>query len=142
MGKGTSPSRHFVTLDGPKSLTMGSKRAHFTCLCTPNGLYLYIYITIVIILEKRVFDPFLTLFGPLRAGNGTAAPTFKDSPLQHLAIPALMCTSFRRLSGSFASNDINFKGRNFFRGSLMQSAAAAAALISCLPLRFLDSAAR
>ena len=59
VGKGTSPSRHFVTLDGPKSLTMGSKRAHFTCLCTPNGL--------VIILEKRVFDPFLTLFGPQKA---------------------------------------------------------------------------
>ena len=34
----------------------GLKRAHFTCLCTPNGL--------VIILEKRIFDPFLTLFGP------------------------------------------------------------------------------
>ena len=59
MGKGTSPSRHFVALDAPKSLTMGSKRAHFTCLCTPNGL--------VIILEKRVFDPFLTLFGPQKA---------------------------------------------------------------------------
>ena len=56
VGKGTSPSRHFVTLDGPKSLTMGSKWAHFTCLCTPNGL--------VIILEKCVFDPFLTLFVP------------------------------------------------------------------------------
>ena len=54
VGKGTSPSRHFGTLDGAKSLTMGSKRAHFTCLCTPNGL--------VIILETRVFDPFFTHF--------------------------------------------------------------------------------
>ena len=54
VGKGTSPSRHFVTLDGPKLLTMGSKWAHFTCLCAPNGL--------VIILEKRVFNPFLTYF--------------------------------------------------------------------------------
>ena len=53
-GEGTSPSRHFVTLDGPKWLTMGSKRAQFTCLCTPNGE--------VIILEKHVFDQFLTLF--------------------------------------------------------------------------------
>ena len=52
VGKGTSPSGHFVTLDGPKSLTMGSKQAHFSCLCTPNGL--------VIISEKRVFDPLLT----------------------------------------------------------------------------------
>ena len=48
-----------MTLDGPKSLTMGSKRAHFTCLCTPNGL--------VIIREKRIFDPFLTLLGPQKA---------------------------------------------------------------------------
>ena len=31
-------SRHFVTLEWPKWLAMGSKRAHFTCLCTPNGL--------------------------------------------------------------------------------------------------------
>ena len=30
-------SRHFVTLKGPKGLAMGSKRAHFTSLCTPNG---------------------------------------------------------------------------------------------------------
>ena len=58
-GEGTSPSRHFVTSDGPKSLTMGSKRSHFTCLCTPNGP--------VIILKKCAFDPFLTLFGPQKA---------------------------------------------------------------------------
>ena len=31
-------SRHWVTLEGPKWLAMGSKWAHFTCLCTPNGL--------------------------------------------------------------------------------------------------------
>ena len=33
---------------------MGSKRAHFTCLCTPNGLGSF--------LEKHIFDPFLTRF--------------------------------------------------------------------------------
>ena len=33
---------------------MGSKRAHFTCLCTPNGLGSF--------LEKHFFDPFLTHF--------------------------------------------------------------------------------
>ena len=31
-------SRHFVTLEGPKWLAMGSKWAHFTCLGTQNGL--------------------------------------------------------------------------------------------------------
>ena len=51
----TNPfSRHFVTLEGPKCLAMGSKRAHFTCLGTPNGLGSF--------LEKHIFDPFLTYF--------------------------------------------------------------------------------
>ena len=31
-------SRHSVTLEGPKWRAMGSKGAHFTCWCTPNGL--------------------------------------------------------------------------------------------------------
>ena len=47
-------SRHFVTLDAPKWLVMGSKRAHFTCLGTPNGLGSF--------LEKHIFAPFLTHF--------------------------------------------------------------------------------
>ena len=47
-------SRHSVTLEGPKWIAMGSKRAHFTCLCTPNGLGSF--------LEKHTFDPFLTHF--------------------------------------------------------------------------------
>ena len=47
-------SRHFVRREGPKWLAMGSKRAHFTCLGTPNGLESF--------LEKHIFDPFLTLF--------------------------------------------------------------------------------
>ena len=47
-------SRHFVTLEGPKWLAMGSKRAHFTCLCTPNGLGSF--------LEKHIFDPFFDPF--------------------------------------------------------------------------------
>ena len=45
-------SRHFVTLEGPKWLAMGSKGAHFTCLATPNGVGSF--------LEKHIFDPFLT----------------------------------------------------------------------------------
>ena len=47
-------SRHFVTLEWPKWLAMGSKRAHSTCWCTPNGLGSF--------LEKHIFDPFLTHF--------------------------------------------------------------------------------
>ena len=43
-------SRHFVILKGPKWLAMGSKWAHFTCLCTPNGLGSF--------LEKHILDPF------------------------------------------------------------------------------------
>ena len=42
-------SRNFVTLEGPKWLVVGSKRAHFTCLGTPNGLKSF--------LEKPIFDP-------------------------------------------------------------------------------------
>ena len=47
-------SRHFVTLEWPKWLAMGSKWAHFTCLGTPNGRGSF--------LEKHIFDPFLTHF--------------------------------------------------------------------------------
>ena len=43
-------SRHIVTLEWPKWLAMGSKRAHFTGLCTPNGLGSF--------LKKQFFDPF------------------------------------------------------------------------------------
>ena len=46
-------SRHLVTLEWPKCGAMGSKRALFTCLCTPNDLGPF--------LEKQIFDPFLTL---------------------------------------------------------------------------------
>ena len=47
-------SIHFVTLEWPKWLAMGSKRAHSTCLGTPNGRESF--------LEKHVFDPFITHF--------------------------------------------------------------------------------
>ena len=47
-------SGHFVTLEGPKWLAMHSKWAHFTCLCTPNGLGSF--------LEKHIFDLFFYLF--------------------------------------------------------------------------------
>ena len=47
-------STHFLTLEWPKWLAMGSKWAHFTCLGTPNGLGSF--------LEKHIFDPFLTHF--------------------------------------------------------------------------------
>ena len=43
-------SRHFVTLEGPKWLAMGSKGAHFICFCSPSGLESF--------LEKHIFDPF------------------------------------------------------------------------------------
>ena len=46
--------RHFVTLEGPKWLAMGSRWAHFTYLCIQNGLCSF--------LEKHIFDPFLTHF--------------------------------------------------------------------------------
>ena len=47
-------SRHFVTLEGPQWLALGSKWAHFTCLRTPNGLGSF--------LEKHIFDPFFDPF--------------------------------------------------------------------------------
>ena len=71
-------SRHFVTLEWPKWLAMGSKRAHFTCLGSPNGLGSF--------LEQHIFDPFsthflsqnspfsrhfVTLGGPKRATTGS-----------------------------------------------------------------------
>ena len=36
-------SRHCVTLEGPKSLAMGSKWAHFTYLGTTNALGIYFF---------------------------------------------------------------------------------------------------
>ena len=47
-------SRHFVTLQWPKWLAMGSKWAHVTFLGTPNGVGSF--------LGKRIFGPFLTHF--------------------------------------------------------------------------------
>ena len=47
-------SRHFVTLEGPEWLAMGSNWAHFTCLGTVNALGSF--------LEKHIFDPYLTHF--------------------------------------------------------------------------------
>ena len=49
-----SLSRHFGVLEWPKWPAMGSNWAHFTCLCTPNGLGS--------VLEKHIFDPFWTHF--------------------------------------------------------------------------------
>ena len=46
-----------MTLEGPKWLAMGSKRVHFTCLCTPNGLGSF--------LEKHIFDPFFVPKQPI-----------------------------------------------------------------------------
>ena len=47
-------SRHFGIWHGPKRVTTGSKRAKNTCLSIPNGP--------ASLLEKCVFDPFLTHF--------------------------------------------------------------------------------
>ena len=46
--------RHLVTLEWPECLAMGSQRALFTCLCTPNSPKVF--------LEKHIFDLFLTDF--------------------------------------------------------------------------------
>ena len=46
----------FGTLEGPKWLKTGSKWARFSCLCTPNAPGS--------LLEKRIFDPFLTHLCP------------------------------------------------------------------------------
>ena len=74
-------SRHFGILHGPKRVTTGSKWAKNTCLSIPNGLGS--------LLEKCVFDPFLTHFwsqngpfsrhfgilhGPKRAPMGSKGP--------------------------------------------------------------------
>ena len=50
-------SRQFVTLEGPKWLAMGSKRAHFTCLGTPNGRGSF--------WGKHIFDPFFVPKQPI-----------------------------------------------------------------------------
>ena len=52
-------SRHFGIFHGPKHVTTGSKSDKNTCLSIPNGPRS--------LLEKRVFDPFLTHFW---SGNG------------------------------------------------------------------------
>ena len=52
-------SRHFGIFHGPKPVPMGSKWAKNTCLSIPNGSGS--------LLEKHVFDPFFTLFGPKTA---------------------------------------------------------------------------
>ena len=56
-------SRHFVTLEWPKWLAMGSKRAHSTCLGTPNGLGSF--------LEQHIFDPFWSRNSPFSRHFGT-----------------------------------------------------------------------
>ena len=54
----TSPFlMHFVTLEWPKWLARGSKGAHFTCLCTPNGPRSF--------LERHNFDPLLVTTQPI-----------------------------------------------------------------------------
>ena len=50
-------SRHFVTVEWPKWPAMGSKWAHFTGLCTPNGLGSF--------LEKHAFGPFFVPKQPI-----------------------------------------------------------------------------
>ena len=47
-------SRHFGIFHGPKRVTTGSKRAKNTCLSIPNGPRS--------LLEKHIFDPFLSHF--------------------------------------------------------------------------------
>ena len=74
-------STHFGIFHGPKRVQMGSKWAKSPCLSIPNGPGS--------LLEKRVFDPFLTLFwsqndpfsrhfgifhGPKRATSGSKRP--------------------------------------------------------------------
>ena len=67
-------SRHFVTLEGPKWLAMGSKRACFVSFGTSSGLGSF--------LEKHNFYPFPTHF--LSQNNPTSSAS--------LCIPALVVT--------------------------------------------------
>ena len=51
-------SMHFVSLEGPKWLAMGSKRAHFTCLGTLDGLGLFLentFLTIFFFAKQPIF---------------------------------------------------------------------------------------
>ena len=50
-------SRHFLTWEWPKCFAMCSKRAHFTCFTTPNGLGSF--------LEKLILDPLLSQKQPI-----------------------------------------------------------------------------
>ena len=59
-------SKHFVTLEGPKWLARGLKRAHFTCLCTTNGrgfLEKHIFFTHFLVTKQPIFKEFSTLGG-------------------------------------------------------------------------------
>ena len=92
-------SRHFGIFHGPKHITTGSKRAKNTCSSIPNGPRS--------LLEKCVFDPFLTHFwsqngpfsrhfgifhGPKRAPTGS-----KRAKNICLSIPSGLGTTLEKI---------------------------------------------
>ena len=92
-------SRHFGIFRGPKHVTTGSERAKNTCLSIPNGPRS--------LLEKRVFDPFLTHFwsqndpfsmhfgifhGPKRATTGS-----NQAKKACLSIPSGLGTTLEKM---------------------------------------------
>ena len=68
-------SRHFGIMHGAKRATTGSKRAKTTCLSIPNGLGS--------LLEKRVFDPFLTHFWSQNGPNLRHFGIFRGPKMRH-----------------------------------------------------------
>ena len=88
-----------ATFHGPKCITTGSKWAKNTCLCIQNGLGS--------LLEKRVFDPFLTRFwshnGPLSRHCGIfhgpkCVTTGSKRPKNtHLSIPSGLGTTLEKI---------------------------------------------
>ena len=79
----------YMSRKGLNSVKTGSKWAHFTCLCTPNGLGS--------LLQKHVFDPFFNQFcslsGPCARDLGifhgpkSITTSSKSAKKQFLSIP-------------------------------------------------------
>ena len=78
-------SRHFVTLEGPKWLAMGSKRAHFTCLGTLDGLGLFLENTFLTLFLSQN-SPFSRKFG-IVGGPKHATMSSKRAKNTCLGIP-------------------------------------------------------
>ena len=68
-------SSHFMALEEPKRLAMGSKWAYFTWLGNPHGLGSF--------LEEHIFDPFLSHFLVTKPPSCKALCIFRRAKTGH-----------------------------------------------------------